>query len=98
MLRFLSDLGPRLAKFAPRYEADPRPVGGSMMRIHRDVRFSKDKSPYKTALAAHVGHGGGSDEACPAFYLRIQPGDSAAGAGVWHPPPPALAKIRDAIV
>src|SRR5690242_18331896 len=62
MLRFISDLGPKLAKAAPGYQADPRPVGGSMMRIFRDIRFSKDKSPYKTALAAHFGRDDAGDE------------------------------------
>jgi uncharacterized protein (TIGR02453 family) len=98
MLRFITDLAPRLRKIDKHYEADPRPVGGSMMRIYRDVRFSKDKSPYKTALAAHFGYEGGSDEACPAFYLHVAPGDTMTGAGVWRPPAPALGKIRDAIV
>ncbi len=98
MLRFISDLGPRLGKLAPKVQADPRPVGGSMLRIFRDVRFSKDKTPYKTNLAAHFGHEDGTDEATPAFYLHIAPGDCVAGAGIWHPAPAALAKIRDAIV
>ncbi|HEY3351932.1 MAG TPA: DUF2461 domain-containing protein [Polyangia bacterium] len=98
MLRFLTDLGPRLRRVAPEFQVDPRPVGGSMMRIHRDVRFAKDKSPYKTALAAHFGHEAGADEACPAFYLHVAPDDCAAGAGVWRPAPPALKQIRDAIV
>ena len=53
MLRFIEDFGPRLRRISKHYLADPRPVGGSMFRIHRDVRFSRDKSPYKTHVAAH---------------------------------------------
>ncbi|MGH2727120.1 MAG: DUF2461 family protein, partial [Actinomycetota bacterium] len=45
-LDFISDAGPRLRKISPNLVADPRPVGGSLFRIYRDVRFSKDKSPY----------------------------------------------------
>ena len=53
MLRFIEDFAPRLRRISKHYVADPRPVGGSMFRIHRDVRFSHDKSPYKTHVAAH---------------------------------------------
>ena len=40
MLRFIGDIGPALRKIDPAFMADPRPVGGSMMRIYRDTRFS----------------------------------------------------------
>jgi uncharacterized protein (TIGR02453 family) len=98
MLRFISDLGPRLAKISRYFPADPRPVGGSMMRIYRDVRFAKDKSPYKTAMAAHFEHSKGKEGMTPAFYLHLAPKDCVVGAGIWRPEPKALAKIRDAIV
>lgn len=97
MLRFIADLGPELKKIAPHYVADARAVGGSMMRIYRDVRFSKDKSPYKTNIAAHFGHVKARTGA-PAFYLHIAPGNSAVGAGLWQPEPPELKMVRDAIV
>ena len=97
-LRLIADLGPRLKTVSPNFLADPRPVGGSMMRIYRDLRFSKDKTPYKTFVAAHVGHKDAADGAGPAFYLRLEPGGSAVGGGVWRPPPPVLREIRDAIV
>jgi uncharacterized protein (TIGR02453 family) len=98
LLRLIADLQPRLKKISPHFVADPRPVGGSMMRIYRDTRFSKDKTPYKTAVMAHFWHAKGKEGATPAFYLRIQPGDSIAGAGIWHPDAPALKRIRTAIV
>jgi uncharacterized protein (TIGR02453 family) len=97
-LRFVADLQPRLKKISPHVVADPRPVGGSMMRIYRDIRFSKDKTPYKTAIMAHFWHDKGKEGAMPAFYLRLEPGDSAMGAGIWHPAPGALKRIRKAIV
>ena len=56
MLRFIVDLTPRLRKISPNLVADPRPLGGSMFRIHRDIRFSRDKSPYKTNVGAHFQH------------------------------------------
>jgi len=97
ILRFITDLGPGLHKINPRIVADPSPTRGSMMRIYRDIRFSKDKSPYKTFIAAHFWHDKGKEGATPGFYLRLEPGDSMLGAGIWHPEPGALKKIRDAI-
>ena len=97
-LRFVADLRPRLKQISPHFVADPKPVGGSMMRIYRDTRFSKDKTPYKTAVAAQFWHARGKDGATPAFYLRLQPGDSGVGAGIWRPEPGALQRIRKAIV
>ncbi len=98
MLRFINDLGPRLKKLSPHFVADARPQGGSMMRIYRDTRFSKDKTPYKTAVMAHFQHAKGLEGATPAFYMRLTPKNSAVGAGIWHPEPGALGRIRDAIV
>jgi uncharacterized protein (TIGR02453 family) len=51
MLRFISDFAPVLRKIAPCLIADPRPVGGSLFRLHRDTRFSSDKAPYKTNVS-----------------------------------------------
>jgi uncharacterized protein (TIGR02453 family) len=96
-LRFVADLQPRLKKISAQFVADPSPVGGSMMRIYRDTRFSKDKTPYKTAVMAHFWHAKGKEGATPAFYLRLQPGDSSVGGGIWHPEPVALKRIRKAI-
>ncbi|HZS39005.1 MAG TPA: TIGR02453 family protein, partial [Polyangia bacterium] len=81
-LRFVGDLAPRLKKISPRFVADPKPVGGSMMRIYRDTRFAKDKSPYKTAVMAHFWHDKGKEGATPAFFMRVQPGDSSVGGGI----------------
>jgi len=97
-LRFIEELGPELRKINPHMVADPSPVGGSMMRIYRDVRFSKDRSPYKTYVAAHFWHDKGKEGASPAYYLHFEADGSVIGAGVWHPEPVALKRIRDAIV
>lgn len=97
-LRFLTELAPKIKKLSPHFVVDASPTGGSMMRIYRDTRFSKDKSPYKTMVAAHFQHHKGKDGAMPAFLLRLTPGDSMVGAGIWQPEPAALKKIRDHIV
>lgn len=96
--RFISDFGPRLAKISPHFKADPRPTGGSLFRIHRDVRFSEDKSPYKTHTGIQFRHKQGKDVHAPGFYLHLEPDRCFAGLGVYHPEGPALARIRQAIV
>ncbi len=96
--QFISDFGPRLAKISPHFDADPRPVGGSLFRIYRDVRFSKDKSPYKTWIGIQFRHKSAKDAHAPGFYLHLQPGHVMAGAGIWHPDTKTTNRIRDAIV
>lgn len=99
MLRFIRDLQPVLNKVAPHVIADPRPVGGSMFRINHDIRFSKDKSPYKTSVAAHFRHEGfGKDISAPGFYLHIEPGQVFMGGGLFHPDGKRLHQVRSAIV
>jgi uncharacterized protein (TIGR02453 family) len=98
LLGFIDAFGSRLQKISPSMIADPRPHGGSMFRIHRDTRFSKDKSPYKTHAAAQFRHEAGKDVHAPCFYLHLQPDRCFAGAGLWHPDSTALRGIRNAIV
>ena len=93
-LRFITDFGPHLKKISTHFRADPRPVGGSLFRIHRDVRFSKDKSPYKTHTGIHFRHFEAGDAHAPGFYLHIQPGEVFVGVGIWHPDGDALQRIR----
>jgi uncharacterized protein (TIGR02453 family) len=98
LLSFIADFAPRLEKISSNFVADPRPNGGSMFRIYRDVRFSKDKRPYKTAASAHFRHRRAKDVHTPGFYLHLQPGSVFVGSGIWRPDGPSLKKIRDAIV
>ena len=98
MLAFIEDFGFFLNSISPHFVSDPRPSGGSMFRIYRDTRFSKDKSPYKTWLAAKFNHIKESNDVhAPGFYLHIQTNDSLGGGGLWHPSPQDLEKVRDAI-
>ncbi len=99
MLRFIEAFGRPLAGVSRQFEADPRPSGGSMFRIYRDTRFAKDKSPYKTHVAAHFHHRGSGKDGVhgPGFYLHLEPGASFAGGGLWHPDTESLLKVRQAI-
>jgi len=98
LLRFISDFSESLSEISPNFVADPRPSGGSMFRVYRDVRFSKDKSPYKTHAAAQFRHRAGRDVHAPGFYLHLEPDGVFAGAGLWHPDRTVLDQIRTAIV
>lgn len=93
-LAFIAAMAPELAKISTQFVADPR----SLMRIHRDVRFSADKSPYKTNIGIQFRHAAGKDVHAPGIYFHIEPGRCFVGAGLWHPEPEALAGIRARIV
>lgn len=98
-LQFISDAGLKLRSLSPQIVAEPKPFGGSLSRIYRDTRFSKDKSPYHTHIGIHFSHkaAGDSDAHLPGFYLHMAPGECTAYAGVWRPEGPALQSIREAI-
>ena len=96
-LAFIADMQIPMEIMAPRIVVDPRPNGGSMFRIYRDVRFSKDKSPYKTHVGIQLRHRAGKDAHAPGYYLHLEPGEVFAGGGVWHPEGKALHGIRKAI-
>ena len=95
LLQFISDAGPELRSISPQLVADPRPTGGSMFRIHRDVRFSRDKSPYKPYAAAHFPMGKRMHG--PGYYLHIEPGASIVVGGMWMPEAPDLQRIRERV-
>jgi uncharacterized protein (TIGR02453 family) len=97
MSEFIAAMAPRLKKISKHFVADPRPNGGSMFRIYRDVRFAKDKRPYKEHAACHFRHALGRDVHAPGFYMHFAPDEAMFGGGLWMPPPDALAKIRTAI-
>lgn len=98
-LRFITDVGARLTTISRHIEADPRPNGGSLSRIYRDIRFSKDKSPYKTHVAMHFWHRRASEEKpSPGFYLHLDSGRSMSASGLWQPDAATLKKVRGTIV
>lgn len=67
-----------------------------MFRINRDIRFSKDKSPYKTNFGAYI-NAAGKKSMTAGYYLHIQPGESFVGGGMYQPDAPALKKLRQEI-
>lgn len=97
VLGFIGAFEPRLERVSPHFVCDARAVGGSMFRLHRDTRFGKDKSPYKTHIGMQFRHELGRDAHCPGFYLHLEPGRCFVGAGMWHPDGASLKAIRERI-
>src|SRR5712692_8786949 len=101
MRQLVETLDARLRSIAPEIVGDPK---RSMFRIYRDVRFSKNKAPFKTNAGAWLyhrdagrkvgtmGEGGGAG-----FYFHIDPTTCFMAGGIWMPAPPALLRIREAI-
>ena len=101
MRLLVETLDAKLGSIAPEIVGDPR---RSMFRIHRDVRFSRNKSPYKTNAGAwlyhrdagrkvgRVGEGGGAG-----FYFHIDPTICFMAGGLWMPARLALLRVREAI-
>ncbi len=98
LLQFIREFDFRLRAISPEFVADARKSGGSLFRIYRDVRFSKDKSPYKTAAGIQFRHRRGKDVHAPGFYLHLEPDGCFLGMGIWRPDLPTLNRIRRGIV
>ena len=96
-LAFVEDIGMRLPEVSRHLVADARTQGGSLFRIYRDVRFSKDKSPYKTHVGIQFRHAHAREAETPGFYLHLEPGSVFLGCGIWHPGRDALHAIRTAM-
>lgn len=93
-LDFIEEFRPRLESISPHFRANARAVGGSLFRIHRDTRFSKDKTPYKLNTGLHFRHERAKDAHAPGFYLHLQPRGCFMAVGLWHPEPRVAQQIR----
>ena len=80
-MEFIIDFKPKLQQISPHFTAEAKTVGGSLFRIQRDTRFSKDKTPYKQNTGMQFRHESGKDAHAPGFYLHIQPGRPWSRAG-----------------
>ncbi len=111
-LRLITAMVDRIPRLHPAFMASPKKVGGSLFRIHRDTRFSGDKTPYKThigftffhaatratARTTDTGNAARGRLDAPVFYLHVAPGASFLGGGIWHPQSAALRQIREYLV
>jgi uncharacterized protein (TIGR02453 family) len=96
-LHFIQSMQDPLAEFAPHFVATPTRVGGSLMRVYRDTRFSKDKTPYKTNIGIQFRHEQAKDVHSPGYYVHIDPKQVFVGVGMWRPESDALRGIRERI-
>jgi uncharacterized protein (TIGR02453 family) len=97
-MEFVTQMQSKLEKHSRYLLASPKRVGGSIMRVYRDTRFSKDKIPYKTNVGIHFRHSIGSDVHAPGLYLHLEPKACFAAAGIWMPPTEPLTAIRQSIM
>ena len=81
-LGYIEAMGQPLYKISPHFIASAKKSGGSMMRPYRDIRFSSDKTPYKTNVGIQFRHAAGKDVHAPGFYLHIEPGEFFLAAGM----------------
>lgn len=93
-LNFIQSMHDPLQAMAPHFTAVPKRMGGSLMRVYRDTRFSKDKTPYKTNIGIQFRHEQARDVHAPGYYVHIDPEQVFLGAGMWRPESRALAAIR----
>ena len=96
-LRFIQSMQDPLHEIAPHFVALPTRVGGSLMRVYRDTRFSKNKLPYKTNIGIQFRHEQAKDVHAPGYYLHIAPGEVFVGVGMWRPDSDSLRRIRERI-
>ena len=97
LLTFIAAFAERTPEISTSIMAIPRTTGGSLFRIYRDMRFSKDKTPYKTGAGIHFRHKRGKDVHAPGYYLHLEPGEVFAGCGIWKPNTETVTKIRTKI-
>jgi uncharacterized protein (TIGR02453 family) len=97
LLAFTESVQEPLARISPSILAIARKQGGSLFRIHRDIRFSRDKSPYKTWAALQFRHEAARDVHAPGFYLHFEPDNCLAAAGIWRPAREELESVREAM-
>ena len=97
-LRFIQSMQDPLAEIAPHFTAVPTRTGGSLMRVYRDTRFSKNKTPYKTNIGIQFRHERAKDVHSPGYYVHIAPSDVFIGVGMWRPDSDPLRQIRERIV
>lgn len=97
-LGFVTEFGDRLDRISKHFDAVAKRSGGSLMRVYRDTRFSKDKTPYKTNIGVQFRHETGKDVHAPSYYLHLANDECFLGVGLWRPDGPGVTAIRDAIV
>lgn len=92
----VADLITELSKFDKAIARSDLKPNNCIFRIYKDVRFSKDKTPYKTNMGASI-NPGGKKSPIPGYYFHFEPGNCFVAGGVWQPEPENLQAIRQEI-
>lgn len=95
--QFIVAVGEFLPSISPALLASPKRVGGSMFRIYRDTRFSRDKRPYKENVGCQFRHHRAHGAHSPGFYVHLAPDEVFVGGGLWKPESTSLGRVRQAI-
>ena len=96
-LRFIQSMHDPLQEIAPHFVAQATRMSGSLMRVYRDTRFSKNKLPYKTNIGIQFRHELAKNVHSPSYYVHIDPDEVFLGAGMWRPDADPLRGIRERI-
>ena len=94
MIELVTALNRDFAKFAPEFVSDPKKA---IFRIYRDTRFSSDKTPYKTHIAASFARRGGERLAAGGFYFSVSHDQIEVAGGIYHPEPETMLVVRNHI-
>ena len=97
-LEFVRSMEDPLLNISPHFMASDKKSGGSLLRIYRDLRFGKDKRPYKNNVGIQFKHEDGKDIHAPGYYLHLANDGCFLGLGMWGPATKVLFKIRTRIV
>ncbi len=87
----VADMIMRIREHEPKLDIEPR---DAIFRINRDIRFTKDKSPYKTHVGAYVSRGGRKDHRFPGFYFQLSNEGVMVGGGVYMPDKDGIQRVR----
>ncbi len=96
-LHFIQSMQDPIKEISPHFTAIPKRMGGSLMRVYRDTRFSKNKLPYKTNIGIQFRHEQAKNVHSPGYYVHIEPDEVFLGAGMWMPESESLLGIRQRI-
>lgn len=96
-LAFIRAMAPHISAYSKQFVCSDKKVGGSMMRPYRDIRFSKDKTPFKSHVGIQFRHKAGKDVHAPGIYVHLHPNELMVGAGIWRPAGEDIKRIRAAI-
>ena len=94
MIELVRGIHGEMLRFAPRHVGEPAKC---VFRIYRDTRFSKNKTPYKTNIAASFVHGGAGKGGGAGYYLSVSPEQVEVGGGIYMPDPATLLAVRQRV-